>query len=619
MKRSIALLLSMILVLALIIPASAISSIAVKGIKLDTNKITLTVGKSYKLKVKLTPANTTQRALTFVSGNKKVASVDKTGNITGVGKGTTTISVFTVNKKYVAKCKVSVSEIVLEWKSDTSPVTLTAFNDNPSESSSKWGEDKVSKAITQRTGVTVNVRNATTIDHQEFNLLLASNNLPDFFIVNANQPQRGILINQGFVQPLNTLINKYCPNMMKIMPKDEAKFYTEDDGNFYTVVYFYSDIDRVSKLGSLPKTSGALTMNMKTWKDLGSPAYKTLDDYKKLLLKVKAKHPEITYPAYDLYSGNVDRYNNMAQLINRVYGGGNVLAKGSNNTIHLNFRDASYKKAVEYINSLYLDGLYNPENLTLTQASQFRELMQNGKIFSIWGSNSAAVNLDATEKNPFEPAVPPKATGYTLKLHNDLYSIGGNKAVFISKQCKNPARAIKYLEFMMSDEGQLLQAYGIEGEDYTINKKIPFENGAIEYTDSANALMNDWQKYVDTIGAYNNNNTWLLSKWADGMIFNYLEKAYVRYQQIGSVNDKYANNEQYADLLTLPADSDAAAIKAKIIDLWGKSLPKMYLATSKAQCDTAYNDFVNSALKLGLVDLEKAYTDLYKKWQKKLK
>jgi|GEM_PF-506906 ABC-type sugar transport system, periplasmic component len=123
MKKSISIILSFILIMAIILPASAFSSIAVKGIKLDKSKITLKVGQTYKLKVTLTPANTTQKLLTYVTGNKKIATIDATGKIKGVSKGTTTITVYTYNKKIFAKCNVTVSQLAasVETKSNVYP------------------------------------------------------------------------------------------------------------------------------------------------------------------------------------------------------------------------------------------------------------------------------------------------------------------------------------------------------------------------------------------------------------------------------------------------------------------------------------------------------------------
>jgi uncharacterized protein (DUF362 family) len=111
MKRSIAIIISIMFVLAITFPAVAVSTIVVKSIKLNISKITLKVGQTSNLKVTFTPANTSQKKLTYVTGNKKIATVNTEGKITGVSSGTTTITVYTLNKKIFAKCNVIVPKL----------------------------------------------------------------------------------------------------------------------------------------------------------------------------------------------------------------------------------------------------------------------------------------------------------------------------------------------------------------------------------------------------------------------------------------------------------------------------------------------------------------------------
>src|SRR5690349_16528262 len=93
MKKVLAFILSIMLVMGLIVSTTAFSSVAVKSIKLDKGSITLKVGQTYDLKVKFTPANTTQKLLKFTTANKKIAMIDGDGTIVAMSKGTTVITV----------------------------------------------------------------------------------------------------------------------------------------------------------------------------------------------------------------------------------------------------------------------------------------------------------------------------------------------------------------------------------------------------------------------------------------------------------------------------------------------------------------------------------------------
>ena len=76
-----------------------------KKIKLNRRKVTLKKGKSFKLKVTLTPKNS-QDKIIFKTSNKKIVKVSKTGKIKALKKGKAKITVVSGKKKIV--CKVTV-------------------------------------------------------------------------------------------------------------------------------------------------------------------------------------------------------------------------------------------------------------------------------------------------------------------------------------------------------------------------------------------------------------------------------------------------------------------------------------------------------------------------------
>lgn len=68
------------------------------GVTVKKNEVTLKVGKTSKIKAKMTPANTTDN-VTYKSKNEKVATVSSKGTITAVKKGKTKITVKTTSGK----------------------------------------------------------------------------------------------------------------------------------------------------------------------------------------------------------------------------------------------------------------------------------------------------------------------------------------------------------------------------------------------------------------------------------------------------------------------------------------------------------------------------------------
>jgi lysophospholipase L1-like esterase len=89
-------------------PKPTPAPVHVKSVKLNKTKLTLVKGKSYKLIAKVYPTNAKNRKLTWKSGSKAIATVNSTGMVKGIRRGTVNIYVYTVDGKKTAKCRVTV-------------------------------------------------------------------------------------------------------------------------------------------------------------------------------------------------------------------------------------------------------------------------------------------------------------------------------------------------------------------------------------------------------------------------------------------------------------------------------------------------------------------------------
>jgi len=82
--------------------------VKVTGVKLNRKSITLKVRKSNTLKATVSPANATNKTVTWKSSNKKVATVNKKGKVTAKKAGTARITVTTKDGKKKAVTTVKV-------------------------------------------------------------------------------------------------------------------------------------------------------------------------------------------------------------------------------------------------------------------------------------------------------------------------------------------------------------------------------------------------------------------------------------------------------------------------------------------------------------------------------
>ena len=87
------------------------TEINVKSVTLDKTSLFINEGSNYTLTATITPADATNKSLTWTSDNEKVATVSN-GKVTGVSEGSATITVTTADGDYTATCKVTVNKKV---------------------------------------------------------------------------------------------------------------------------------------------------------------------------------------------------------------------------------------------------------------------------------------------------------------------------------------------------------------------------------------------------------------------------------------------------------------------------------------------------------------------------
>jgi len=86
--------------------------VAVAGVKLDENPLTLVIGETKTLIVTVLPKDATNKLVTWVSSDPKVATVTSSGEVISHSIGKTIIEVTTVDGNHTAKCEITV---IKEW------------------------------------------------------------------------------------------------------------------------------------------------------------------------------------------------------------------------------------------------------------------------------------------------------------------------------------------------------------------------------------------------------------------------------------------------------------------------------------------------------------------------
>ena len=103
----------------------------------------------------------------------------------------------------------SVDEWELEWY-----VNDSAFSWNT------YGSDRVSEVIKEKTGVKIKFTAPVTDDNQKLSTLISGNKLPDIISVQCWYNQCSQLASQGYLYPLDGLIERWAPSFNDKIQED---------------------------------------------------------------------------------------------------------------------------------------------------------------------------------------------------------------------------------------------------------------------------------------------------------------------------------------------------------------------------------------------------------------
>ena len=226
---------------------------------------------------------------------------------------------------------------------------------------------------------------AVTNRAQEFNLLIASGDLPDIIgYYMANNGKDGMsggpekAIQDGWLQPMNDYIEKYAPDYAKFLDEnpEAAKNVKTDSGQIYMVPYYaYGDDDTTAGLG-------AGYMFRKDWLDeLGLPLPETIAEWETAL---RAFKEEMGAEApLSLEYKNVDR--GLAGAFNVHL---NWYHEGD--TVKYGYAQPQYKEFLTTMNRWFEEGLLD-KNYATVDSKTVTANMLNGKFGATltWSSSFA--------------------------------------------------------------------------------------------------------------------------------------------------------------------------------------------------------------------------------------
>lgn len=372
------------------------------------------------------------------------------------------------------------------------PTTLSYFvadDSNAAIMTTDWNDNEFYQEMERRTGVHLEFEMVSSADYQtNFNLMIASGNLADMIYVGASYYAEGVdaAIDDGYFLDLTDLVDEYMPNYEKVRTSDvQYELLSTTDSGRLGAVYELRQSKQGPWLG--------LWIRQDWLDDLNLDTPVTFDDYHEVLTAFK-NEKGATAPLILNFSGSDGEFGTMS-------GGLNVLNSWQlDETGKVNFgpyMDA-WKEYVTIMHQWYTEGLIDPDFMATDERTADMAKVVTGAsgLFaalytmpSVYEAASEDPNMNLAPVNP--PVMNEGDEGH-IRLRDSYTS--GNTA--ISADSENWEVALRWLDYLYTDEGALLANYGVEGDTFEFD-----ENGEPVFTDKILNNENGWTM-TQTVASY---------------------------------------------------------------------------------------------------------------------
>ncbi|MDE6847672.1 MAG: extracellular solute-binding protein [Lachnospiraceae bacterium] len=472
-----------------------------------------------------------------------------------------------------------------------------------------WGENVVSKKITEETGVSIRFITPSGNESEKLNTLIAANSLPDFITLGWWETQVDEMIDRDMVYALNELADEYDPYFYQVSDADAVKWYTQEDGNIYIYPnssYSARDIEEHDNIGS----NQTFLVRKDIYEAIGSPDMTTPEGFQAAVEKAYEMFPEVDGEPLIPVGAHV--FNNQGNVSFDKYLM-NFLAVPfeKDGEIYDRYTDEDYITWLKMFRRLGEEGLL-ADDIFIDQRTQMEEKMAKGRYFCMiyqytdMAAQQKELYANYPERIYLAVDGPKNAAGDDHTLTTT--GINGWTVTLISKNCEHPERAIAFFDYLLSEHGQLRVSLGVEGETFE------YVDGRPVVKEEVSTLLNtDRAEYDRVYGA--DDAYWMLQD--DIVQLQWKQEPSEPLKQILEWSYRYpVYNGQYDSLL--PKGSKEAFEDNKIEALWSETLPKLLLAESEEAFDEIFAEFLDKREEYGFKEVQAAKTELMKKAKEKL-
>lgn len=456
--------------------------------------------------------------------------------------------------------------------------------------STPWGENAVSKAITEETGVDIHFITPKGSETEKFNALITSDSLPDIITLGWWENQVDEMIDLDMVYALNELADTYDPYFWQVADSTVVNWYTREDGNIYCYPnssYVPSDYEEHDNIGS----NQTFLVRKDIYEALGCPDMTTPEGFQEAIRRAVELYPEVNGEPLIPIGAHAFTETGCVSFDQYLQ---NFLAIPfeKNGVYYDRYTDPEYVRWLKAFRELGAEG-YLKNDIFIDQRTQMEEKLEQGRYFCMIYQRT---DMEAQEKKLYDTdpdkiyiAVdgPKNSRGDDPVLPGA--GINGWTVTLISKNCEHPDRAIEFFSYLMSEHGQQMTSLGVEGVTYDWVNGEPVMKPAVK-----KLLFSDRKQYDRLYGA--DSAYWMFQD--NVMQLSWKGETEEPMKQLEEWTYPYTEYlGQYE--IVFDTNSEAGIADQDVKKLWSICLPRLLLAPTEEEFDKIFNEYVTERESLG--------------------
>lgn len=410
----------------------------------------------------------------------------------------------------------------------------------------------VAQEITERTGIKLELSHPVGGDEQAIPLMIASGDYPDLIYSKGDLNK---LIDAGAVIPLDDLIEGKGENLKAMYGEQLTRLRNSlEDPQIY-----HLGTGGVTNLQL--KTSGTVQIQLDVLKELGYPEINTLEEYEAALTEYIDMYPEIDgQPTIGLSLLGSDwrwliTVGNPAGFAAGFQDDGQWHVDEETGETFYKFLVPEIREYFKWLNHMNDIGLLDPESFTQTFDSYIAKL-SSGRVLGTadqdWNVSQAVAVLKADDKaNRLWAPLPVTVSEDQVSQSTRDAGFTGTMGISISSTSDKQEDAFEFLDWMASEEAQILVNWGVEGVHYDIVDGLRVQKPE----DRENANTNPNYSIDAGIGAYIHP----FPMWGNGALDS---------------NGQTIGRDSKVDIMGNYTEAEVEVLEAYGIDLWVESFPQ---------------------------------------------